>query len=101
MRTLSAKWYEHRILKSKLKTPRTIPSSSSSDHSTKQSSKLAFVVTSLYLLTLILLPWSWFPPFPWLHEHAQWSDAVFAVTTAFWLIERWQHRPWPRLRSFH
>src|SRR5204862_6345961 len=59
------------------------------------------VVTSLYLLTLILLPWSWFPPFPWLHEHAQWSDAVFAVTTVLWVIERWQHRPWPRLRSFH
>jgi hypothetical protein len=44
---------------------------------------------ALYLSALALLPWSWFPPFPWLHEHAQWSDAVFAVAFALWLISLW------------
>ena len=39
------------------------------------------VVWSLYLTALALLPWSWFPPFPWLHERAQWSDVVFAAAS--------------------
>ena len=59
------------------------------------------VVLVLYLSSLVLLPWTWFPPFPWLHEHAQWSDAVFALTALLWAIERWQLRQWPRLRPAH
>jgi hypothetical protein len=59
------------------------------------------LVVALYLLTLALLPWTWFPPFPWLHEHAQWSDAVFAATALIWAIEQWQRRQWPRLRPAH
>lgn len=43
----------------------------------------------------------WFPPFPWLHEHAQWSDAFFAATTALWIFEHWQTGNWPRWRSVH
>jgi len=58
-------------------------------------------VVVLYLTSLALLPWSWFPPFPWLHEHAQWSDAVFALTALLWAIERWHLRLWPRLRAAH
>src|SRR5207249_1723214 len=33
-----------------------------------------------------LLPWTWWPPFPWLHEHAQWADVVFAATAAAWMM---------------
>ncbi len=62
---------------------------------------LSRIVVALYLLTLALLPWSWFPPFPWLHAHAQWSDAVFAVTAALWIIELWRARQWPRVRPTH
>lgn len=43
----------------------------------------------------------WFPPFPWLHEHAQWSDAIFGATAVSWVIERWQRRAWPRVRPAH
>jgi hypothetical protein len=56
------------------------------------------VVLALYLTSLALLPWTWFPPFPWLHEHAQWSDAVFAATAVMWAIERCRLRPRLRLR---
>jgi len=59
------------------------------------------LVLALYLTSLVLLPWTWFPPFPWLHEHAQWSDAVFAATAVLWAIERWQLGTWPRLRPAH
>jgi hypothetical protein len=59
------------------------------------------LVISLYLSTLALLPWCWFPPFPWLHEHAQWSDAVFAVTALLWAGERWLNGAWPRWRWWH
>lgn len=59
------------------------------------------IVLALYLTSLALLPWTWFPPFPWLHEHAQWSDAVFAATAILWAIERRQVRKWPRLRPAH
>jgi hypothetical protein len=56
---------------------------------------------ALYLASLALLPWSWFPPFPWLHEHAQWSDALFAAAAACWVVDRWQAGDWPRLRPIH
>ena len=59
------------------------------------------LVFTLYLITLALLPWSWFPPFPWLHEHAQWSDAVFAITALAWIIEQWQAGRWLRPRAVH
>src|SRR5215510_12448663 len=53
-------------------------------------------VVFLYLATLALLPWAWFPPFPWLHEHAQWSDPVFAATAVCWVVARWRDQRWPR-----
>ncbi len=59
------------------------------------------VVITLYVTSLVLLPWTWFPPFPWLHEHAQWSDAVFAATAVLWAIERSRLGNWPRLRPAH
>jgi hypothetical protein len=58
-------------------------------------------VLTLYFFSLVLLPWTWFPPFPWLHEHAQWSDAIFAAAAVAWLLERRQLRTWPRLRPAH
>ncbi|HEY3136746.1 MAG TPA: O-antigen ligase family protein [Blastocatellia bacterium] len=58
-------------------------------------------VVVLYLTSLVLLPWAWFPPFPWLHEHAQWGDAVFAAAAVMWAIERWRFRLWPRLQAAH
>lgn len=70
----------------------------SSEPATDKPARLFVLVASLYLLTLALLPWTWFPPFPWLHEHAQWSDAVFAVAAVAWAVERWQRREWPRFR---
>lgn len=65
---------------------------------------LSRLTVALTLATLALLPWSWFPPFPWLHVHAQWSDALFAAAALCWLLDRWQPggRPtWPRLRPAH
>jgi hypothetical protein len=59
------------------------------------------VLLALYLATLALMPWSWFPPFPWLHAHAQWRDAVFAATAVVWVVERFQARQWPRLGPLH
>jgi hypothetical protein len=64
----------------------------------ESSSRTALV---LYLAALVLLPWSWFPPFPWLHIHAQWSDAVFAAATLAWGWECWRNRRWPRLELLH
>lgn len=61
---------------------------------------LSRLTVALTLATLALLPWSWFPPFPWLHVHAQWSDAVFAAAAFCWLVERrvsplpFRFRPW-------
>ena len=66
-----------------------------------EASRLARVVIGLYMTSLVLLPWSWFPPFPWLHEHAQWSDAVFALTAFVWVIEKWQARTWIEWRPLH
>jgi hypothetical protein len=62
---------------------------------------MSHAVLWLYLTTLALLPWAWFPPFPWLHEHAQWSDAVFAATLVAWATERWRSGRWPRLGLAH
>jgi hypothetical protein len=45
------------------------------------------VSTRLYLISLFLIPWTWFPPFPWLHEHAQWADAFIAATVVAWMFE--------------
>jgi hypothetical protein len=59
------------------------------------------LVVSLYLVSLALLPWTWFPPFPWIHEHAQWSDAVFAGAVIAWVLERWRRREWPQFRPAH
>jgi hypothetical protein len=53
----------------------------------------------LYLATLALLPFGGLVRFPWLHENAQWSDAVFALATLAWagtLIAA-RHLPRPRL----
>ncbi|HEX8087315.1 MAG TPA: hypothetical protein VF762_00585, partial [Blastocatellia bacterium] len=60
--------------------------------------KLSRAVLVFYLATLALLPWAWLPQFPWLHEHAQWSDAVFTLAFALWVIERWKAGGWPRPR---
>lgn len=66
-----------------------------------QPSRATRAVLILYFASLILLPWTWFPPFPWLHEHAQWSDAVFAAAVVFWLVERKQLGTWPRFGPEH
>jgi hypothetical protein len=55
----------------------------------------------LYLTTLGLLPWSWFPPFPWIHQHAQWSDLVFAAAALAWIVEKVLQRERPALHSTH
>jgi len=55
----------------------------------------------LYLATLALLPWGSLVRFPWLHEHAQWSDAVFALATAAWAAALLLARRVPRLRPVH
>lgn len=70
-------------------------------HTALKPTSLSRAVIALYLLTLALLPWTWFPPFPWLHQHAQWSDVVFGVTAVVWLLERWQLGQWPRVRAVH
>ena len=41
---------------------------------------------ALFLAALALLPWAWFPPFPWIHEHAQWSDVLVAAAFVAWLV---------------
>ncbi len=66
--------------------------------SIEQPSRL---VAALYLTTLALLPWTWFPPFPWLHEHAQWSDVVFAATALLWAIDLMRKRRWPTFSAAH
>jgi hypothetical protein len=59
------------------------------------------VAAVLYLLTLALLPWGGLVRFPWLHENAQWSDAVFALATLAWAASVLSSRRWPRLRPVH
>lgn len=55
----------------------------------------------LYLATLALLPWGGLVRFPWLHENAQWSDALFALATAAWAAGLLAARRLPRLRLVH
>jgi len=55
----------------------------------------------LYLATLALLPWGAWPRFPWLHEHAQWSDAVFAGAALLWVVDRRRTRTPFRPRLVH
>jgi hypothetical protein len=55
----------------------------------------------LFLGTLALLPWATFPPFPWLHEHAQWSDLAFAACAAGWGLARLRGPGRPPLRPAH
>jgi hypothetical protein len=59
------------------------------------------VASFLYLATLALLPWGTIVPFPWLHENAQWSDALFALAAAAWAAGIVAARRWPRLRLVH
>ncbi|PYV42669.1 MAG: hypothetical protein DMG09_02095 [Acidobacteria bacterium] len=54
-----------------------------------------------YLTNLALLPWSKFPPFPWLHENAQWSDPVFAFTAVLWAVQCRKENRWPRAEGAH
>lgn len=57
---------------------------------------IARLILIFYSATLVLLPWCWLPPFPWLHEHAQWSDVTFAITALLWGSEKLREREWPR-----
>lgn len=70
-------------------------------HSMSRPRFLSRIVIALYILTLALLPWTWFPPFPWLNERVQWSDLVFAVAAVGWAFERWQLGRLPRLHPAH
>ncbi|PYU96368.1 MAG: hypothetical protein DMG08_02460, partial [Acidobacteria bacterium] len=54
-----------------------------------------------YLTNLALLPWSKFPPFPWLHENAQWSDPVFAFTAVLWAVQCRKENRWPRAEGVY
>jgi hypothetical protein len=54
-----------------------------------------------FLACLALLPWAWMPPFPWLHAHAQWSDAFLAAAAGCWALDRARRRTWPALRPVH
>lgn len=62
---------------------------------------LSRTVFLLYLVALGLLPWTWFPPFPWLHEHAQWSDVFLAAAAVAWVLERWRAGAALSLRPVH
>jgi hypothetical protein len=55
----------------------------------------------LFLATLALLPWGGLVRFPWLHENAQWSDALFAVAALAWAMGLFLARRWPGLRLVH
>ena len=55
----------------------------------------------LYLATLGLIPWAALLPFPWLHENARWSDALFALAFLAWLLGLAFERRLPRLRPVH
>ena len=65
------------------------------------SKNLSRAAAALYLAALALLPWTWFPPFPWLHEHAQWGDVVFAAAVSIWALEQWLLGRFPPLRTAH
>jgi O-Antigen ligase len=55
----------------------------------------------LFLATLALLPWGGAFRFPWLHENAQWSDALFALATLAWAAGLLAARRLPRIRMVH
>jgi hypothetical protein len=55
----------------------------------------------LYLVTLLLLPWGGLLRLPALHEHAQWSDLVFAGAALAWAAGLVVERRRPRLRLVH
>jgi hypothetical protein len=59
------------------------------------------LTAALYLATLALLPWGALVPFPWLHENAQWSDVLFALTAVAWAAGLVATRRWPGLRLVH
>ena len=50
----------------------------------------------LYLAALALLPWGSFPPFPWLHENAQWSDVLVVAAALARVVELRHSRNWIR-----
>jgi hypothetical protein len=56
---------------------------------------------ALYLATLALVPWAALAPFPWLHENARWSDALFALAFLAWLATLALERRLPRPRAVH
>lgn len=47
----------------------------------------------LYLVAVALFPWRSFPPFPWLHENAQWSDVLLLAAALVWLVEQRRQPP--------
>jgi hypothetical protein len=47
-----------------------------------------------FLIGLFLLPWGSFPPFPFLHPHAQWADVAFAAAAVFAVVA-WRQVPRP------
>jgi hypothetical protein len=55
----------------------------------------------LFLATLALLPWGGIVRFPWLHQNAQWSDAVFALATLAWALGLVAARRRPQVRMVH
>ncbi len=62
---------------------------------------LARLARILYLATLVLLPWGALVRFPWLHENAQWSDAVFALAALAWAGGLVASCRLPRVRAVH
>jgi O-Antigen ligase len=59
------------------------------------------IAAFLFLATLALLPWGGIVRFPWLHENAQWSDALFALATLAWAAGLLAARRLPRIRMVH
>jgi hypothetical protein len=55
----------------------------------------------LYLATLAVLPWGALVPFPWLHENARWTDALFALAALAWGAGLLAARRLPRFRPVH
>ncbi|MCU0241754.1 MAG: O-antigen ligase family protein [Vicinamibacteria bacterium] len=46
----------------------------------------------LFSCGLVLLPWATWPPFPWIHPHAQWSDVCLILACAAWIVARLRAR---------
>jgi hypothetical protein len=59
------------------------------------------VAAFFYLATLALIPWGGLIRFPWIHENAQWSDVLFALSAAAWLAGVVASGRWPTLRPVH